>query len=281
MIRIIHVSDLHLGKGKGQNEKVQRLLKKVLERFPPDKGTYYMITGDIIDNWDPAKNAWKSQFKLAGTTLGLLGSNVFAVPGNHDYAFGGFGFSATYSDYFDDPFLPSIGISHKFRTKRPWRILLDDGEGNNILLIGLNSCLMNPNPLDIAKGEIGDKQRAALDAILRDPAYKDAPKVVYLHHIPHRRAEGIGMSLIDHEELMGVARNRIKAFAFGHEGSMKDPESRKAKVAMLPPRPMRIRRGRSQGIKYYLDANKSVDEQACYCIEAKNGDVVANLISLS
>jgi 3',5'-cyclic AMP phosphodiesterase CpdA len=278
MIRIIHVSDLHFGKTKDQTKKCQRLLKNVLKQFPPDKDTYFIITGDIIDNWDIAKDAWKNQYKLAVEALAAFKPNVFVVPGNHDYGFGGFGYSKKFADYFDNSFLPSVEIKHKFGTKRPWRQILDDGQGTKVLLIGLNSCLMTPSPLDIAKGEIGEKQRSALDGFLSDSADKVIPKIVYLHHIPHRRAEGIGMSLIDYKELMNVVRNRVNVLAFGHEGSMKDPESRKAKVPQLPPRPMKIRRGPSQGIKYYLDANTSVKKQSCYCVEVNGSTVTAQLI---
>ena len=86
-----------------------------------------------------------------------------------------------------------------FRTKQPFPEVLDDGSQNKILLVGLNSCLMTLSPLDIAKGEVGEKQRARLDEILKDPAHKAIPKIVYLHHIPHRRAHDFGMSLTDYK----------------------------------------------------------------------------------
>jgi 3',5'-cyclic AMP phosphodiesterase CpdA len=278
MIRILHISDLHLGKTKDRNERNQRLLKKIIERYPLDKNTYFMITGDIIDNWDLAAQAWKKQYELAENVLESLKTRALLVPGNHDYAFAGFVFDKKYSDFFDDPFAPYFGISHKFRLKKPWRIPLDDGAGTKAILIGLNSCLMTSSPLDLAKGEIGEEQRKALAALLDDPADKDVPKIVYLHHIPHRRAEGIGMSLRDYKELMKVVRNKAAALAFGHEGSMKDPSTRKLIAPALPPRPMRVREGRRQGIKYYLDANMSVEEQSCYCVEIDKGNVVAKLV---
>lgn len=259
-----------------------RLLKKIVEKFPPNqnKDTYLLITGDIIDNWDPAKNAWKRQYKLAEESLRVFKSKVFLVPGNHDYGFGGFGFLKECAEYFDDPFLPATGERHKFRTKWPFHTILDDGSGNKVLLIGLNSCSMTASPLDLAKGEIGEKQRARLDEILNDPANKGIPRIVFLHHIPHRRAEGIGMSLKDYKELMVIVSNRVNALTFGHEGATKNPEEKKAKAAQLPIRPMRIRRAAYRGIKYYLDANTSVQELSCYHIKVEGGTVSAELVKL-
>jgi len=278
LIRIIHISDLHFGKTKTRTQKAQRLLKNVLKIFPPDKNTYYMITGDTIDNLCLTTNAWKKQYKVAADALSNFKKNLIIVPGNHDYGFGGFGYSKKCSDYFDECFMPTVGATHKYRTKRPWHRILKDEEGNQVSVVGLNSCLMTDSPLGIAKGEVGEKQRAALDMILSDPEYKGVPKIVYLHHIPHRRAKGIGMSLSDYKKLMALVKGRIKAFAFGHEGSMKDPEARKAKIAPLLTPPMMIRYGPAHKIKYYLDANASVDNQACYCIEATGRDIVARFV---
>jgi calcineurin-like phosphoesterase family protein len=243
MIEIIHVSDLHLGKTKDWTKKAKRLLKNILEKFPEDinKDTHLLITGDIIDNWGIAKNLWKDQYKLAEEILSGFRSKVSAVPGNHDYGLGGFGYTEAYVDYFDNFFLPALGIGHRFKIKRPFKKILDDGKGSKVLLIALNSCLMTPSPLDISKGEIGEQQRAGLNEILGDPANKDVPKIVCLHHIPHRRAEGIGMSLNDYKELMAIVKERVDALAFGHEGAMKDPSKKRTWHISPPVRPMRIR----------------------------------------
>jgi len=282
MIEIIHVSDLHFGKTKDWTKKAQRLLKNILGKFPADKNknTYLLITGDIIDNWDIAKNAWKTQYKLAEEALSVFKLKVGMVPGNHDYGLGGFGYSKECVEYFDDSFLPVLGIRHRFRTKRPFHKILDDGKGSKVLIIGLNSCLMTPSPLDIARGEIGERQRARLDEILSDRANKDIPKIVYLHHIPHRRAKGIGMSLMDYRKLMAVVEGRVKALAFGHEGAMKDPSKKRTTPVSPALRPMRIRRAGYRGIKFYLDANACVEQQSCYHIKVEGMTVTVGLLKL-
>jgi len=280
MIEIFHLSDLHFGKTKDWTDRAQRLLKNVLKKFQEDehKNAHLLITGDIIDNWGLAKNLWKDQYKLAEKALIDFKSKVSLVPGNHDYGLGGFGYSQACVDYFDNSFLPALGVAYGFRTKRPYREILDDGKGSKVMLIGLNSCLMTPGILDISKGEIGKKQRARLGQILNDTDAKDIPKIVYLHHIPHRRAEGIGMSLTDYKELMAVVQERVDALAFGHEGAMKDPSKKRAWHVSPPARPMRIRRAAYRGIKYYLDANSSVQDKSCYRITVEGGTVTASLL---
>jgi hypothetical protein len=49
----------------------------------------------------------------------------------------------------------------------------------------------------------------------------------------------------------------------------------------IPVREMKLRSGKGQGIRYYLDANKSVKEQACYRIKIEGSKVSARLIKLA
>lgn len=166
-----------------------------------------------------------------------------------------------------------------------------------MLLIGLNSCLQTLSWLDIAKGEIGDEQRNILEGILSESDYQNIPKIVFLHHIPHRRAHGIGMSLKDFSELMDIVRDKVDALSFGHEGKMEDADpavAKKKKISDrdlnrlidikemdLPVREMKIRSGKGQGIRYYLDANYSVKKQACYRIKIEGNKVSARFLRLT
>jgi 3',5'-cyclic AMP phosphodiesterase CpdA len=282
MIEIVHISDLHFGGKDDRTRRVRRLLKNILAAFPFGDHDYarLLITGDIIDNWSPAKNAWKDQYKCAEEALAPFKSKISIVPGNHDYGFGGFGYSRDCVDYFDNQFLPALGIRHHFRTRRPFHEVLDDGGKSRIQLIGLNSCLMTSNPLRIARGEIGRAQRDLSKDWIKDPRYKGVPKIVYLHHIPHRRARGAGMSLTDYRELMTLLENKVEALAFGHEGALKGPRRRSAQAVWAPLRLMRIRRARHYNIKYYLDANACVEQQSCYDIRVEGPTVTARLVKL-
>lgn len=292
MIEIFHVSDLHFGKGKKRTKRAKLLLRKIKEKFGIEQGgnRYLLITGDIV------QDGRKRQYKKALKALIPFKGNVHAVPGNHDYGFLGFGYSKRCAKNFDNILVQELGINHPYFPKEPSSRILEDGEGNKVFLIGLNSCSKTPLPFDIAEGNIGDNQRDSLDEILINQAYKDTPKIILLHHIPHRRAHGIGMSLKDHRKLMAIVRNRVDALTFGHEGSMKElkqKEIKKIKMSKqdykklravkkmsIPIREMKLRSGKGQGIRYYLDANKSVKELACYRIKVEGNKISARRVRL-
>jgi hypothetical protein len=293
MIEIFHVSDLHFGMNKAWTKKAEFLLRRIKQKFGIEPGgdRYLLVTGDIV------QHGWKRQYKKARLALSAFHENVGIAPGNHDYGFQGFVYREKSAKYFDNDLAKELGINHPYISKKPFSKIVKDKEGNKVLLIGLNSCSMTKTWLDIAKGDIGDKQRKSLDKILSNPAYKDIPKIIYLHHIPHRRAQGIGMSLKDYKKLMAIVRDRVDALTFGHEGSMEELEPKDIKKKKLseqdykkwisikkmsiPIREMKLRSGKGQGIRYYLDANKSVKEQACYHIKVEGNEVKARLVRLT
>jgi len=290
MIEIYHVSDLHLGR---DTREAKRLLKKVKEKFEigEHENRYLLVTGDITQHGS------KRQYIMALKALVPFKDKVWIAPGNHDYGIFGFIYSEHRAKNFDGILTRGLGIGHQFFPKPPFSKLIEDGNGNKVLLIGLNSCLKTSSLLDIAKGEIGEEQRNNLERILAESMYINIPKIVFLHHIPHKRAHGLGMSLIDFSELMDIVRNKVDALTFGHEGKMEDadPEiAKKRKISEqiidrlidikgmdLPIREMKLRSGRGQGIRYYLDANHSVKDQACYRITIDGIKVTARLIRLA
>lgn len=290
MIEIYHVSDLHLGR---DTREAKRLLKKVKDKFEigEHKNRYLLVTGDITQHGS------KRQYIMALKALAPFKDKAWIAPGNHDYGIFGFIYSEHRAKNFDGILAGGLSIGHQFFPKLPFSKLIEDGNGNKVLLIGVNSCLKTSSWLDIASGEIGEEQRNSLERILAESKYKDIPKIVFLHHIPHRRAHGIGMSLIDFSELMDIVRDKVDALTFGHEGKMEDadPEiAKKRKISEqiierlidikgmdLPIREMKLRSGKGQGIRYYLDANYSVKEQACYRISIEGIKVSARLMRLA
>ncbi len=290
MIEIFHVSDLHFGR---QTRKARLLLEKVRDKFKigEQENRYLLVTGDIT------QDGGKSQLKTAKGALSAFKKKAQVVPGNHDYGFLGFLYSKTSAKNFDKVLAGGIGISHSYFDKEPFCKVFDDKQGTKVLIIGLNSCSMTPHIFDIASGEIGDSQRKSLTDILSKQEFKGIPKIIILHHIPHRRAQGIGMSLKDHRKLMAIVRNRANALAFGHEGAMEDVREKEVKKADLSPqelerwnrikkisfpaREMKLRSGKGQNIQYYLDANRSVDDMACYYIKVEGKDLSAHLEKLS
>jgi len=289
MIELFHVSDLHFSKKKGAKE----FLAKIKDTFKIEaKGKkYLLITGDITDD------GFVKQFKKAAEALSPLAGSVRAVPGNHDYGNMGFIYHEERAKYFDDVFLAGLGIRHSYFAKIPFHELLDDGSGSKVLIIGLNSCTKTKDPFDIASGEIGEAQRLELERIIQRPEYAKIPKIVFLHHIPHRRAKGIGMSLRDYKQLMAIVKGKVDVLAFGHQGNMeettdkdlkklkftKDEYNKIAAVKKLniPVSEFKLRSGKSQNIKYYLDANSSIKNSSLYHITVDGNRLSTKLEKLA
>ena len=288
MIELFHVSDLHFDKKK----KIKEFLAQIKEEFKIEEGAnkYLLVTGDITDDGK------KRQYKSAGAALAPLAGLVRAVPGNHDIGDMGFIYHEKRAKYFDYVFLKELKIKHRYFTKMPYWELLDDKDGSKVLLIGLNSCSLTEDPLDLAAGEIGDKQRLELEKILSKPEFNGIPKIVFLHHIPHRRAKGIGMSLRDYKKLMAIVKGKVEVLAFGHQGNMEEvileelkklkiPDKEHEKIVSvkkqkIPASQVKLRSGKSQGIRYYLDANSSVQDNACYHVKIEKNQLSARIAKL-
>lgn len=285
MIELFHVSDLHFSKKKGAKE----FLAKIKDTFKIEANSkkYLLITGDITDD------GFVKQYKKAAEALAPFAGSVRATPGNHDYGNMGFIYHEERAKYFDDVFLAGLRVRHSYFAKIPFHELLDDGSGSKVLIIGLNSCTKTTDVLDIASGEIGEAQRLELERIIQRPDYAGIPKIVFLHHIPHRRAKGIGMTLRDYKQLMAIVNGKVEVLAFGHQGNMEeasDKALKKLKFAKddynkiatvkkmnIPTSEIKLRLGRSQNIKYYLDANSSIENSSLYHIMVDGNKLSARL----
>ena len=285
MIEFFHVSDLHFNKKKG----VKEFLARIKDKFglEPNGNKYFLVTGDITDDGKVR------QYTKASEAFAPVAGVVRACPGNHDYGNMGFIYHEKRAKYFDDVFLKGLKVSHKYFSKRPFHELLDDKAGTKALIIGLNSCAQTEDPLDIATGEIGDKQRLELENILNKPEYAGIPKIVFLHHIPHRRAKGIGMSLKDYKKLMAIVKGKVEVLAFGHQGTaeevvekdlkkLKLPKDQYEKIVSvkklkIPASEAKLRSGKSQEIQYYLDANDAAQSQSFYHIKVEGNKLTARL----
>ncbi len=83
-IRILHLSDLHLSRGRNVQDILQPL-ESDLREMGVNKLDYVVVTGDLAEKCDPIG------FDLASEFLGILikefdlnGSRIILVPGNHD-----------------------------------------------------------------------------------------------------------------------------------------------------------------------------------------------------
>lgn len=210
MIRVIHLSDLHLHRSKDEsdNRHAKVLTKYLLARFKGSakSKTYIVMTGDLVDD-----STAKQYGRLETDVLRPLSERftILAAPGNHDYAHAGNLFDRAALKRFRERVGPYVkGTAYPCVT-------VNKKEG--VVFIGLDSADMH-NKKWFAEGVVGKEQRIALDAILDDPAHKDLFKIVYLHHHPFLRS--LFVALREADELLRVLSkhpNRVDLLLFGHK----------------------------------------------------------------
>lgn len=202
MKKIIHLSDLHVGyKDCGKN--LNKLVDKIKSSCKPASDYVIVVTGDIVDN-AKKKDAYEEASKILGR---LVKSNfkVLVVPGNHDYGSGAKG-KKKYVTLFKQAFYANKNVTY------PKLDIV-----GNIAFIGLDSMAATFNWLDIygADGELGKKQRDALNKLLNSTKLKKKKKVVYLHHHPFDGKGRLHM-LKDYKKFKKIVERKIDCLLFGH-----------------------------------------------------------------
>ena len=80
-LRIVHLSDLHLGKHPGTTDGLLGSLKAAIQRVNAEKPDLVVLTGDVVE--DGLQEEWH---KRAKTELLAITAPLAIVLGNHDYA---------------------------------------------------------------------------------------------------------------------------------------------------------------------------------------------------
>ena len=219
--KILHLSDLHVGKSKSELRNFRRIVKGVIERFGKDKLTV-LITGDIVQ--DGREEQYKEAAEALKPLMDKRNINLWAVPGNHDYGWVGLHAEKKKFEHFKKYFYGSEHIAYPHRD-------IDD-LGN--YFVGLNSMKAEDDYWDglLADGELGFKQIGNLAGMLNsivEEIGSDRKKrkiIVYLHHHPfiypddawwEELIEKGGHWLKDGQGLMGALAGRVDILLFGHE----------------------------------------------------------------
>lgn len=252
MLRFIHISDLHFEAGISGDDESRALLKKVRPFI--DEGARLIVTGDIVDD------AEDKQFKVATAALKPFQGRLMIAPGNHDAAHHGHDYSRQRELHFEQLVLKPLGLNHSFVDKDLLLEEFTDGQGTNVLAIGLNSIRQTPGIADVAVGEIGAKQLKALDERLANPEYANHWRLVYLHHHPTMlTAISVGMRLLDSDAFLKVVNGRVDVLAVGHEGGGVQKATIHGPVMRLEVE--------TEKRPYYSNANCSRFYQQCVQIE--------------
>ena len=149
-MRVLHLSDLHLGSKGGEIGGPG--LEQLIERAGPE---LIVVSGDL------ANRGRRGQIEQAAALLRSLGPEVIAVPGNHDLPY-------TFPGRF----------SHPWREfKRQWQTTEPVYRSERLIALGLNSA--QPWRQQSGKLRHGSLERAVS---LLNEAPPEVFKLVFLHH---------------------------------------------------------------------------------------------------
>lgn len=127
-MRLLHLSDLHLGKrvnGFSQIPDQRYILERILEIVKEKNADAVLIAGDVYDKTVPSAEAVEL-FDSFLTALSETGADTFVISGNHDsaerVAFGGslFRSAGVYVSPVYDGTVASVAKTDEFGTVRFW-----------------------------------------------------------------------------------------------------------------------------------------------------------------
>ncbi len=209
MIRMIHISDLHVRSKpkREENGNAKKLAREILKRYGKDGNnkTIVIMTGDLVDD---GKEEQYEQLERNVIKPLQQKFTVLAAPGNHDYAFWGNAFNKESLKHF-----------RKYVRKIPKHpeSCVDTIEIPNerkCLFIGVDSA----DPGDkafFADGIVDKKQREVIKKILTANKYKDYYKVLYVHHHPFLRKWFVAFQQAN--EFLEMIRTKVDLVLFGHK----------------------------------------------------------------
>jgi 3',5'-cyclic AMP phosphodiesterase CpdA len=286
MIRIIHVSDLHIGKdllfpSPGHEARRKKLLESVAAAFPaPNASTYLLVTGDIVDD------GIKKEYLEAKRSFGAFSGRVLVCLGNHDYGRDGMIFEPQTVDRFlwlwaavSGQVAPVEQGGGYAEENGVYHCLIEDGSGVRALLIGLDTCLRRSLveagseftkewALTNAVGSFTEAQEKRVGELVKQ--FEGVPKLLYLHHDPTWNEWWMGpwMLLLRGERVLTL--KGIDVILHGHSGQAVQVDSllksRQAQVrTLLEKKPgirvERILRADGKRGAFRVDANACVDQQ--------------------
>ena len=221
-MRILHISDLHIGKEADVDrwKKAEKIVRETIREWGSDDDKpLVLITGDVVDD------GTEIEFIEARRILRPLhraGFQVAPLPGNHDY-----GWNGAHAEEKRFKLFKKYLLGIESRVTYPDVPYADD----DVTLITLNSMYAETGFWDglLADGELGSRQIDELGELittLRDERKKTHRIVVALHHHPFlfpddpllkKIKERVGHRLKDGDDLMKILAGRIDALLFGHE----------------------------------------------------------------
>ena len=225
-MKIIHLSDTHVGKGDNA-DKLQRILDDV-HRFCGPEGHLLLHTGDLNDT---GKTEGMQASRILFDAMVDKGWQVLLAPGNHDY-----GDSLHIDPHWAENFRTTYA-RYIFGSQAPRFPVLTLTDYCALIGLDTNEAEMGFLERWMAEGFLGKRQIDALDALLDQAEVKQRKVVLYMHHHPFFDAFAVRPGrgdvgfysqlfswntrrfrrLKDAYPLMQCIRDRVDVLLFGHQ----------------------------------------------------------------
>ena len=222
-MKILHISDLHIGKEETDVDEwrqAEKIVRRTIRAWGDDEDKpLVLITGDVVDD---GREVEFIEARRILRPLHRAGFQVAPLPGNHDY-----GWNGSHAQEKRFKFFKKYLLGIETRVTYPHVPYADD----DVTVITLNSMQAETGFWDglLADGELGDHQLDELGELittLRDERKKTHKIVVALHHHPFifpgdsplkKAKELLAHRLKDGADLMRLLSGRVDALLFGHE----------------------------------------------------------------
>ncbi len=237
--KIIHISDIHVGRSKPDVEKDNfgKIVGKIVRDYKREN-PIIIITGDIVNDGE------KWQYDEARVIIDKLYDaqfRVLLIPGNHDYGKNGNhavkanfeSFKTSFAHFFEGgnvnfPYVPPVANfgGHVFIGLDSMMAVFRDGKveaPNDGIFAGGGLTVDQEREVYFASGKLGaDQIQRTLDIL---ESYKNRPSeqkvILYLHHHPFYIIRGIGDRLVhslkDGGDFLKMIYGRVDLLLFGHE----------------------------------------------------------------
>ena len=208
---IIHLSDLHIGRGEKVNRRAAALVREIPRSFP---GVPVLITGDLTNS------ATKRQFKETRRLLDRLAETnpVLMVPGNHDYAWHGvIRRKGSWQEWLEHLGTPLGWGTPDTPWMEPSHEPVDvDGVGvwknGPIVYFGVDSG--DPDDHEhTSRGWISPQLAQGLKSVLE--RYQGKTRIALVHHHPFKH--GAFSKMKGAERFMDAVKGNCELLLFGHK----------------------------------------------------------------
>ncbi len=226
---VVETPEIEGGAGEGELEEVvetRSLNDDEITDLESKEKPIILLTGDIVHGGK--EKQYINAIEILGPLVEEGKFKVLACPGNHDYSLDGRTFSNDARLLFQKYILKHLVKIDRLQNRNDMveELYPREDKFGGVTFIGLDTALGNKDrPSFFERGKVGEKQRKALEHILRNNKQVGEIEnfVVYFHHHPFpRKISGIQVQDMEDSYLLtDILKNKVEFVCFGHKHESK------------------------------------------------------------